>query len=123
VFIGVHRRFHLQFILEMRLETHGGEDMPDELVLLVPEAPPAEPDAVEAKHRALQPGALRVGLLDNSKANADHLLRLMTEEAGRALGVASVFTQRKGSVAIPATDAVIAQLCREADFVVSAMAD
>jgi hypothetical protein len=95
----------------------------DELILLVPEAPPAEPEAVDTKRRAVRSDALRIGLLDNSKANADHLLRLVTEEVGRAMTVKSVAVQRKGSVAIPATDAVLTQLCAEADLVVSAMAD
>ena len=97
--------------------------MTDELILLVPEAPPAEPDALETAHRPLKRDALRIGLLDNSKANADHLLRLLAEEAGRAAKVTSVVTRRKGSVAIPATDAVLSELARDADLVLSAMAD
>jgi len=97
--------------------------MNDELILLVPEAPPAAPDAVETQQRKLDRNALRIGLLDNSKANADHLLRLVTEQVAAAMAVKSVVSLRKGSVAIPATDDVLDQLARDADLVVSAMAD
>ena len=97
--------------------------MNDELLLLVPEAPAAEPEVVNAQQRKLNIDALRIGLLDNSKANADHLLRMMAENVAIAMKVKSVTSLRKGSVAIPATAAVLDQLAREADIVLSAMAD
>lgn len=97
--------------------------MSDELILLIPEAPPAAPEAVTGAYRKPVATALRIGLLDNSKANADHLLRLVTERVGQTLTVTSVSSQRKNSVAIPATDSVLSTLCKEADLVVSAMAD
>jgi hypothetical protein len=94
-----------------------------ELVLLVPEAPPAAPEAVTAAPRQPRADALRIGLLDNSKANADHLLRLLTERLAPAFTVASVVNERKGNVALAATDAMLTHLTRDADLVVSAMAD
>jgi len=94
-----------------------------ELVLLVPEAPPAAPAAVTAAARKPRPDALRIGLLDNSKANADHLLRLVTERLASAFTVASVVNERKGSVALAATEAMLTHLTRDADVVLSAMAD
>jgi hypothetical protein len=97
--------------------------MNDELILLVPEAPPAAPETVGNQQRKLDRSALRIGLLDNSKANADHLLRLMAGRIATALPVKSVTTLRKGSVAIPATVQVLDELARDADLVVSAMAD
>jgi hypothetical protein len=90
--------------------------------------------AGEALHReragqgtaAGQPAAqhrLRLGVLDNSKGNADHLLRFIVEGVKAALPVASVVMTRKGSVSLPAPADVLDRLTREADFVVSAMAD
>ncbi len=97
--------------------------MSDELILLVPEAPAAAPQAVNAEQRKPDLDALRIGFLDNSKANADHLLRMLAENVIVAMKVKSVTSLRKGSVAIPATVAVLDQLARESDLVLSAMAD
>ena len=79
--------------------------------------------AVEAE-RTLGAGGIRLGVLDNSKGNADHLLRFIVEGVKKALPVASVVMMRKASVE-PARrpSEVLDQLAQEADFVVSAMAD
>ena len=92
------------------------------VTLVVPEAPvPAA--AVTAGQRKAGKGGLRLGVLDNSKGNADHLLRFIVEGVKAALPVASVVMTPKGSVSLPAPADVLDQLTREADFVVSAMAD
>ena len=92
------------------------------VLLVVPEAPvPAA--AATAGQRKAGKGGLRLGVLDNSKGNADHVLRFIVEGVKAALPVASVVMTRKGSVSLPASADVLDQLTREADFVVSAMAD
>ena len=92
------------------------------VTLVVPEAPvPAT--AAAAAGRKARKGGLRLGKLDNSKGNADHLLRFITEGVKAALPVASVVSLRKGSVSLPAPGEILDQLAQEADFVVSAMAD
>ena len=96
--------------------------MSGKVVLVVPEAPiPAA--AAAAKSRKAGSGGLRLGVLDNSKGNADHLLRFIVEGVKAALPVASVVSARKGSVSLPAPGAILDQLAQEADLVVSAMAD
>jgi hypothetical protein len=92
------------------------------VTLVVPEAP-APVAAATAERRKPARGGLRLGVLDNSKGNADHLLRFIVEGVKGALPVASVVMTRKGSVSLPAPADVLDQLAREADFVVSAMAD
>lgn len=92
------------------------------ITLVVPEAPVPAPAAAAASRKAGQ-GGLRLGVLDNSKGNADHLLRFIVEGVKAAMPVASVVMTRKGSVSLPAPDDVLDRLTREADFVVSAMAD
>ncbi len=72
---------------------------------------------------ATRGSGIRLGLLDNSKGNADHLLRFITEGVKAALPVASVVSLRKGSVSLPAPGELLDRLAQEADFVVSAMAD
>ncbi len=90
--------------------------------LVVPEAPvPAA--AVTVGQRKAGNSGLRLGVLDNSKGNADHLLRFIVEGVKAALPIASVVMTRKGSVSLPAPAEVLDQLTREADFVVSAIGD
>ena len=96
--------------------------MSQNVVLVVPEAP-APAAAVAKETRAVKRGGVRLGVLDNSKGNADHLLRFVVEGIKAALPVASVVSLRKPAVTLPAEPAVIDQLAAEADFVVSAMAD
>ena len=92
------------------------------VTLVVPEAP--VPDAaVTASSRKAGKGGLRLGVLDNSKGNADYLLNFIIEGVKAALPVASVVMTRKGSVSLPAPGETLDQLAQEADFVISAMAD
>jgi hypothetical protein len=92
------------------------------VILVVPEAPVAQA-AAAVERRKPGKGGLRLGVLDNSKGNADHLLRFIVEGVKSALPVVSVVMTRKGSVSLPAPGDVLDQLTRETDFVVSAMAD
>jgi len=92
------------------------------VILVVPEAPvPAT--AVAAEGRKAGASGLRLGVLDNSKGNADYLLKFIIEGVKAAVPVASVVSLRKDSVSLPAGGAILDQLAAEADFVVSAMAD
>ena len=92
------------------------------VTLVVPEAPVPQAATVAERRKPGKSG-LRLGVLDNSKGNADHLLRYIVEGVKSALPVTSVVMARKGSVSLPAPGEVLDQLTREADFVVSAMAD
>jgi hypothetical protein len=94
-----------------------------ELVLLVPEAPAPEGDKTALREVKRTAGMLRLGVLDNSKANADHLLRMIAEGVSAQFEVKSVVSLRKPSVATKARDEVLDQLASEADIVISAMAD
>jgi hypothetical protein len=96
--------------------------MSGKITLVIPEAPvPAAAPA--AKQRAAKSGALRLGLLDNSKGNADHLLKFVLEGLKGKVEVGSVVSLRKGSVSLPAPKEILDQFVAEADLVVSAMAD
>jgi uncharacterized protein YhfF len=92
------------------------------IVLVVPEAP-APAESVAAESRKAGRSGLRFGVLDNSKGNADHLLRFIVEGVKAAVPVASVASLRKESVSLPAPGAILERLAAEADFVVTAMAD
>ena len=59
------------------------------VTLVIPEAPVPEA-AVTAASRKAGKGGLRLGVLDNSKGNADYLLNFIIEGVKAALPVASV---------------------------------
>lgn len=96
--------------------------MSNKVVLVVPEAPPATTANAPAERRIAK-DELRLGMLDNSKGNADHLLRFIAEGVQAGLAVKSVLALRKGSVSLPAPREMLDALEREADLVVTAMAD
>ena len=90
--------------------------------LVVPEAPVPATAAVKAQRKFAQ-GGLRLGILDNSKGNADHLLKFIVDGVKDSVPVASVVMLRKDSVSLPAPHHILDRLAAEADFVVSAMGD
>ena len=96
--------------------------MPDKVLLVVPEAPAPGGEAV-VEERAIDARGIRLGVLDNSKGNADHLLKFIVDSVKSAVPVASVVSLRKASVSLPAPNEILDQLAKEADVVVSAMAD
>lgn len=87
-----------------------------------PEAPAAAPETVAVATKVSGSG-IRLGILDNSKANADHLLQFLLDAAGSSLPVASTVKRRKPAASRPAANDIVEDLAREADFVLSAMAD
>ena len=87
-----------------------------------PEAPVTAAAAVQVHKRAAAAG-IRLGILDNSKSNADPLLQFLLDAAKGALPVEHSIKRRKPAASRPADTAVVEDLVREADFVLSAMAD
>ena len=96
--------------------------MSDSSMWIIPEAPPP-PGAAQENRRRPASGSLRLGILNNSKSNADYLLAMIVEGVKAKLPVASVVTLRKPGPAAGAIPEVLDQLTREADYVISAMAD
>ena len=90
--------------------------------LVNPEAPPPAV-AAAGKQRDFKVDGIRLGILDNSKSNADHLLQFIVEGVKAQMKVASVVALRKPSPSIPAEKAVLDELAEKADCVISAMAD
>jgi len=91
--------------------------------LVVPEAPAPGAGVGTVSARRIEKRGIRLGVLDNSKGNADHLLRFVVEAVKAQVPIASVVSLRKGSVSLPAPAEILDQLEKEADVVVSAMAD
>ena len=92
------------------------------IFLVVPDAP-MEDVAQLKSERTLSDKGIRLGVLDNSKGNADHLLQMIIDGVKKEFKVDSVVMTRKPFSSKPATDEVLDKLTKEADLVVSAMAD
>jgi hypothetical protein len=92
------------------------------IYIVAPDAPMEETTQHKAR-RTLGSTGIRLGVLDNSKANADHLLNLIVEGVKKEFKVDSVVIKRKPASSRPATDQILDELAKEADLVVSAMAD
>ena len=92
------------------------------IFLVAPDAPMEEVAQLKPE-RKLGAGGIRLGVLDNSKGNADHLLKLIVEGVSREFKVDTVVMKRKPTSSRPATDEMLDELARDADIVISAMAD
>jgi hypothetical protein len=90
--------------------------------IIVPEAPAPQANAPQAR-RGRGTQGLRLGLLDNSKSNADHLFNFLVDRLRATVPITSIVSLRKPYPSLPADESVIEQLAKEADLVVSAMAD
>jgi hypothetical protein len=95
--------------------------MSESAMWIIPEAPPPA-DVSLTRGRKLE-GGLRLGILDNSKSNADHLLAMIIDAVKAKVPVSSVTVLRKPGPAAGADPKVLDQLAEEADCVISAMAD
>lgn len=91
------------------------------IFLVAPDAPLE--DAAQLKASRTLGSGIRLGVLDNSKGNADHLLNFIVEGVKREFKVDSVVMKRKPASSGPATDQVLDELANDADVVLSAMAD
>lgn len=85
--------------------------------------PPAQSKEAPVAQRRIGGQGIRLGVLDNSKGNADHLLKMIVDGVRAQHSLASVVFARKPYVALPAPPETLDQLAREADVVISAMAD
>ena len=96
--------------------------MARKILYVSPEASVADA-APDTERRAMSAGGLRIGILDNSKGNADHLLSFLIEGLRAQVPIASVVSRRTPASSRPAENSVLDDLVKEADCVVSAMAD
>jgi len=92
--------------------------------LVIPSAPaPAQRSGDQITQRRISEKGIRLGVLDNSKGNADHLLAMIVEGVRAQVPVASVTFTRKPYVSMAAPPETLEQLAQDADLVISAMAD
>jgi hypothetical protein len=85
------------------------------------QGPEVLPAARAARRPLGRPAVL--GLLSNTKPNADRLLRLVAEELARRLSVGRVVEVVKESSSVNARDELLDRLAEECDWVVTAVGD
>jgi len=93
-----------------------------QIFLVVPDAPLEQAVQLNA-NRTIGEAGIRLGILDNTKGNADHLLNMIIEGVKKEFKVDSVVMTRKAASSRPAAEDILDKLAKEADLVVSAMAD
>jgi hypothetical protein len=81
----------------------------------------AEPKAPAARVATLR--GLRLGILDNTKWNANRLLRKIATLIEAEHGIAAVGYYRKESFSKPAAPALIAEIAKANDIVLTAIGD
>ncbi len=87
-----------------------------------PEAPTPMRDGVGERRVPIKEN-FRLGVLDNAKSNADHLLEMLIKSLQESVSVGSVIRRRKPGPAFAAKAELLDELAMGADLVVSAMAD
>jgi len=65
----------------------------------------------------------RIGLLDNRKGNADHLLQALASRLQTQYGAAEIILRQKATYSRQAQPEILEQLARDADFVIAAIGD
>ena len=81
----------------------------------------AEKKAIAARVRSLD--GLRLGILDNTKWNANKLLRELRDQLQAAHALAAVNYYRKESFAAAAAPALLAEIAAQNDIVLTAIGD
>jgi hypothetical protein len=65
----------------------------------------------------------RLGLLDNSKANSDIILRTIAQLLNDQFDFADIFYSKKHSASLPPYPEVVADLHRHADIIITGVGD
>jgi hypothetical protein len=65
----------------------------------------------------------RLGILDNSKTNADRFLQMVAEELQELYGVAEWRMLTKDNLGSPARPEILQDLVRDSDFVITGIGD
>jgi hypothetical protein len=92
------------------------------LRLFDPTSPPSPRAAILAPRPPRLEG-LRIGLVENTKFNAEALLRKLAARLGGRYGMTLAHTDRKRSPSHEVTEQAVAILRRQADVVVSGIGD
>ena len=94
--------------------------MADSLDFIDPTAGGGKP-RIELAPRPVSLAGVVVGLLDNTKEQADIILQTLGEALRQRYGVADVVIRRKEHYSKPATEALIDEMANEVDVAIAAL--
>lgn len=80
-------------------------------------------DSQEFSTRPKDLTGLRIGLLDNTKAHADHILHHLEQRLSERVPGVETFYISKQHPSLPAEEEVLSTLTARADFVINALGD
>ena len=82
-----------------------------------------EPHSMILAPRPIDLRGKRLGLLDNSKANSDVILRMIAEILDEKYEFTEIFYAQKHSSSLPPKPEILADLHRNADIVIAGVGD
>ena len=82
-----------------------------------------ETERVAPAPRVARLEGMRLGILDNTKWNANRLLRKAATQLGASFAFAAVNYYKKESFSKPADPALVAEIARDNDIVLTAIGD
>jgi hypothetical protein len=93
------------------------------MILMHPGNPPMDGEVPLASRRHTSLDGLRLGLLGNSKLNADNVLNAVGDLLQERYKIASVIHRTKPSFSHPAPDEIVAEMAESCDVVIAGVGD
>jgi hypothetical protein len=93
------------------------------MILMHPGSPPAETEARLASRQYKGLDGLRLGLLGNSKLNADNILNAIGDLLQERYQIVSVMHRTKPSFSKPAPDEIVTEMVDNCDVVLAGVGD
>lgn len=93
------------------------------MILMHPGNPPMDGEAKLASRRHSSLDGLRLGLLGNSKLNADNVLNAVGDLLREQYSIASVVHRTKPSFSHPAPDEIVEEMVATCDVVIAGVGD
>jgi len=93
------------------------------VTLVDPTGTPPEPHSMIVAPRPIDLRGKRLGLLDNSKANSNVILRMIAEVLNEKYEFTEIFYARKHSSSLPPKPELLADLLRNADIIIAGVGD
>ena len=98
-------------------------ETPHKIQLVDPTGTDPGPNPMTLADRPADIRGKRLGLLDNSKANSDVILRAISDILNDEFEFAEVFYVKKHSASLPPRPEVMAELHRHADLIITGIGD
>ena len=93
------------------------------MILMHPGNPPMDGEMQLASRRYTSLNGLRIGLLGNSKLNADNVLNAVGDLLKQQYNITSIVHRTKPSFSHPAPDEIVEEMAASCDVVIAGVGD